>query len=244
MDASTGANGSANTAAPAGAHPWARDAAWAGLNEAERATVAENFRLATGGAAPHHAWQLMADLADAAGGPPVDAGEDPAAAAGEARVAAALEAAMALAPRDPLEGMLVAQMAAVHAAAMRALIRAGECTRYPQIEALYVRQAARLLNLFVRQMEALDRRARRRGSTVEGAQGANGASRDKEHAAEAGAIEGDADGLEILARSVAACQADIAAHRRERERAAGEKATHDPSGVEGREPGTGFGRDP
>ena len=64
----------------------------------------------------------------------------------------------ALAPRDPLEAMLAAQMAAVHAAALRAMTRAAECTEHPQIEALYARQAARLMHLFVRQMEALERR--------------------------------------------------------------------------------------
>jgi len=64
----------------------------------------------------------------------------------------------ALAPRDALEAMLTAQMAAVHAAALRAMTRAAECAETPQIEALYARQAARLMHLFVRQMEALERR--------------------------------------------------------------------------------------
>ena len=70
--------------------------------------------------------------------------------------AAALLAA--LAPRDALEAMLAAQMAACHAAALRATKRAAECAEHPQVEALYMRQAARLMHLFVRQMEALDRR--------------------------------------------------------------------------------------
>jgi NRPS condensation-like uncharacterized protein len=44
------------------------------------------------------------------------------------------------APRDELEAMLAEQMAAVNAAAMRALERAAECTKdHPQIEALYLR---------------------------------------------------------------------------------------------------------
>ena len=64
----------------------------------------------------------------------------------------------ALAPRDALEAMLAAQMAAVHAAGLRATRRAAESTGQPQIEALYLRLAARLLHLFTRQMEALDRR--------------------------------------------------------------------------------------
>ena len=62
-------------------------------------------------------------------------------------------------PRDALEAMLEEQMAAVHAAAMRALERAAACSEeHPQIEALYLRAAARLLNLFTRQTEALDKR--------------------------------------------------------------------------------------
>ena len=64
----------------------------------------------------------------------------------------------ALAPRDALDAMLAVQMAAVHAAALRATKRAAECAEQPQIEALYLRQAARLMHLFTRQMEALDRR--------------------------------------------------------------------------------------
>jgi hypothetical protein len=130
------------------------------LSAADHAAIAANLKSATGGAAPHHAWRLMAELADASG-PGGEAGEENE--AGEARVVAAIEAAMALAPRDPLEAMLVAQMAAVHAAAMRALRRAAECSEHPRIEALYLRTAARLMNLFVRQTEALDRRARRLG---------------------------------------------------------------------------------
>ena len=63
-----------------------------------------------------------------------------------------------LAPADRLESMLVEQMAAVHEAALRATERAAECKEHPQIEALYLRQAARLMHLFVRQAEALDRR--------------------------------------------------------------------------------------
>lgn len=62
-------------------------------------------------------------------------------------------------PGDALEAMLVAQMAAVDEAAQRCLARAEECSaEHPQIEALYLRQAARLLHLFQRQADALDRR--------------------------------------------------------------------------------------
>jgi hypothetical protein len=69
-------------------------------------------------------------------------------------------------PRDELEAMLAEQMAAVNAAAMRALERAAECKETPQIEALYLRQAARLLHL-TRQTEALDRRRAAAGDRAE-----------------------------------------------------------------------------
>lgn len=49
----------------------------------------------------------------------------------------------ALGPHDALGAMLAEQMAAVHAAALRALERAGACKDQPQIEALYLRLAAR-----------------------------------------------------------------------------------------------------
>ena len=62
-------------------------------------------------------------------------------------------------PGDALEAMLVVQMAAVHEAAMRCLSRAAEmAAEHPEIEARYLREAARLLNLFQRQSDALDRR--------------------------------------------------------------------------------------
>ena len=108
------------------------------MTAADAAAFAAKLGAATGGAAPHHAWRLMCEPADASG-PGGDADE----------------------------AMLVAQMAAVHAAAMRALRRAAECGAHPQIEALYLRTASRLLHLFVRQSEALDRRARNLGRTRE-----------------------------------------------------------------------------
>jgi len=106
------------------------------------------------GCAPELARRLMLDVTDTLGlsGDPADAEDD------AAKAAAALQTMAAAAPRDPLEAMLAAQMAACHGAAMRAMKRAAECSEYPQIEALYGRQAARLMRLFMRQMEALARR--------------------------------------------------------------------------------------
>jgi len=202
------------------------------MTAADAAAVAANLKAATGGAAPHHAWRLMAELADASG-PGGGAGEGDE--AGEARVVAAIEAAMALAPRDPLEAMLAAQMAAVHAAAMRALRRAAECTDHPQIEALYLRTAARLLHLFVRQSEALDRRARRLGRA--GAASGAAQAADAANAADDGQ---DPDGAEILQAFLEPLIADIHARRRARRDAGAEGA----SGDGGRHPGPGGGPDP
>jgi uncharacterized protein (DUF1697 family) len=64
---------------------------------------------------------------------------------------------------EPLEATLRERMAAVHAAAIRALARAAAVSAdHPEIEARYLREAARLMHLFVRQTEALDRRQRAR----------------------------------------------------------------------------------
>ena len=82
-------------------------------------------------------------------------------------VRAAAELLVGLTPGDALESMLAEQMAAVHEAALRATGRAAECREQPQIEALYLRQAARLMHLFVRQAEALDRRRAAAGKRAE-----------------------------------------------------------------------------
>lgn len=166
------------------------------LTAAELSTIAGNLSAATGGAAPHQAWRLMRELAGAAapgGAEGAAAAEADGDEAGAARIVGALEAAIALAPRDPLEGMLVAQMAAVHAAAMRCLCRAAECAEHPQIEASYLRLASRLLHLFVRQAEALDRRARRLGPPRAEAEGAEGAEE----------VQQAPDGAEILDKLIA-----------------------------------------
>ena len=181
------------------------DSTASGLDEADVAAVAANLSAATGGAAPHHAWRLMRELADAACPGGAADGDGDGDTDGASPVLAAFEAAMALAPRDPLEGMLVAQMAAVHAAAMRCLGRAAECGGQPQTEALYLREAARLLHLFQRQAETLDRRSRRLGPPQE--------------AADAAEAPGDSpDGAQILDALIA----DI--HARMRARSPGEGA--------------------
>ena len=120
----------------------------------DEAAVTALLAAATAGCAPELAQKLMLQVTDAAGlsGEPEHEADD------AAKAAVALQMMAAAAPRDALEAMLAAQMAAAHGAAMRAMRRAAECTDYPQIEALYARQAARLMGLFMRQMEVLERR--------------------------------------------------------------------------------------
>ncbi len=204
MTASGRRTASTGAGASAGDTPWAGHPSASGLNAADRAAVAEKLALATGGAAPHHAWRLVGEVAAAAGFDPAQAADGGAAGAHrDSPVLAALEAAMALAPRDPLEGMLVAQMTAVHAAALRCLGRAAASAGDAQLEALYLRLAARLLHLFQRQSETLDRRARRFGPPKAAAD-----------AAEAEEADGGAEGRELLARAVAAVRADLDARAR------------------------------
>jgi hypothetical protein len=145
-----------------------------------QSTESKLLAAATGGAAPELAQRLLLEVTGTLGlsFDPADEADD------AAKAAAALQMMRAAAPRDPLEAMLAAQMTAVHGAAMRALRRAAECgAEYPQIEALYARQAARLTNLFMRQMEALERR-RGRAQTAT-AEARNAAMRDTRHDADA-----------------------------------------------------------
>lgn len=68
------------------------------------------------------------------------------------RVCAAVSAMCDIGPRDTLEGMLAAQMIAVHSAALDSLRRAAEPA------AADLRHAARLLSVFQRQMWVRDDR--------------------------------------------------------------------------------------
>ena len=69
-----------------------------------------------------------------------------------------LQAAGADLKDDPLSAMLAVQAAAVHEAALGLLRRAGDCADESGTGALYARQAARLLHLFVRQAKTLAQR--------------------------------------------------------------------------------------
>jgi hypothetical protein len=74
------------------------------------------------------------------------------------RVCAAVAAMGDIGPRDTLEGMLAAQMVAVHAAALDSLRRAAEPVAAARARDADLRHAARLLNVFQRQMRVRDDR--------------------------------------------------------------------------------------
>lgn len=63
-----------------------------------------------------------------------------------------------IAPRDTLEGMLAAQMVAVHSASLDCLRRAAEAGAADRARDADLRHAARLLNVFQRQMRVRDDR--------------------------------------------------------------------------------------
>ena len=70
---------------------------------------------------------------------------------------AALAAMKGLAPRDELEGMLAAQMVATHTAAMECLRRAMIDGQTREGRDQNLKHAAKLLGVYARQMEALDK---------------------------------------------------------------------------------------
>lgn len=99
-----------------------------------------------------HGW-LVNDVAGALALPPaLDT------AAREDRVCAAVSAMCAIAPRDAIEGMLAAQMVAVHSAALDCLRRAAEPVAADRARDADLRHAGRLLNVFQRQMRVRDDR--------------------------------------------------------------------------------------
>lgn len=82
------------------------------------------------------------------------------------RANAAMAAMRELAPRDPAEGLLVAQMVAAHSAGMDRLGRAANVDRPADATELHSRQAARLMGLFARQYDSLLRNRERTRRTV------------------------------------------------------------------------------
>lgn len=72
------------------------------------------------------------------------------------RIRAALAMLEGIAPRDGAEGLLAVQMAATHNAALDCLRRAAAGQSFEEREQS-LRHAARLLDVYLRQVEALDR---------------------------------------------------------------------------------------
>jgi hypothetical protein len=71
-----------------------------------------------------------------------------------------------IAPRDPLEGMLAAQMVAVHEAAMGCFHRAHDRGYAPGLRQAELSQANKLVRSFAAQLEALDRHRGKGQQTV------------------------------------------------------------------------------
>ena len=82
------------------------------------------------------------------------------------RVGAAAAAMRELAPRNPAEGLLVAQMVAAHSAGLDRLARAADMERPAEATELHSRQAARLMGLFARQYDLLLRNRERKRRTL------------------------------------------------------------------------------
>lgn len=134
------------------------------------------LRPATGSDDPCLSMALITDLGRmmglgrpvrAGGGEDGEDGEDAAEAEAAARAAEVAQAwtiettlatMRAAAPRDGLEGMLAAQMAAAHRAAMDITGRATAPGLPPAARAALMAQAGRMMHLFARQLETLDRR--------------------------------------------------------------------------------------
>jgi hypothetical protein len=73
------------------------------------------------------------------------------------QIAATIAAMQAIRPRDPLEGMLTAQMIATHNAVMQCLHQAVALKAYPQRQQENLNMANKLTRSYTMQMEALNR---------------------------------------------------------------------------------------
>jgi hypothetical protein len=78
----------------------------------------------------------------------------------------AWDALRGIGPRDPLEGMLAAQMVAVHEAAMGCFHRAHDRGYAPGLRQAELAQATKLVRSFAAQLEALDRHRGKGQQTV------------------------------------------------------------------------------
>jgi hypothetical protein len=75
----------------------------------------------------------------------------------EVQQAAAMQAMRGIAPRDPVEGMLAAQMVATHDAAMQCYRRAGAAEQTFEGRDMALRHATKLAQAYAALVEALDR---------------------------------------------------------------------------------------
>ena len=74
------------------------------------------------------------------------------------RILRAIELYQSLDPRDGMEGMLAAQMVGAHHAAMECLRRAAIPGQFIPAQEMYLRNAQRMMGLYMKQAAALDRR--------------------------------------------------------------------------------------
>ncbi len=83
------------------------------------------------------------------------------------RVEATVAALAGIDARDPQESMLAAQMVATHDTAMQCLARAARPGQSAQVREAATRQAVRLMSLYGRQIDALDRHRGHGRATVQ-----------------------------------------------------------------------------
>lgn len=82
-------------------------------------------------------------------------------------VLSALDRMRDMNPQNAIESMLVSQVAAVHAQMLDCMRRAnGVSDRFPQVQGAYLDRSARLGSLFLKQIDALDKRRGRGGQKV------------------------------------------------------------------------------
>ncbi len=81
------------------------------------------------------------------------------------RATAALQSMREIAPRNGLEGMLAAHMAALHAAGLNLLARGMHGKQRTEVD-MHLRHGGRLLELFTRQRDALQRQRGRERETL------------------------------------------------------------------------------
>ena len=113
---------------------------------------AEQARRATGNDDPLAQTQLIGQLRDSLWLPDGLEVEEQA-----RRVQAAMAMLEAIGPQDGIEGLLAVQMTATHNAVLECLRRAMLDGEHPAVREQSLKHAAKLLDIYMRQVEALDR---------------------------------------------------------------------------------------